>query len=55
MRDGPPDTHPSEATLPLGGDLLKDELLEYRYMDELRRQALGQSPGILQELDDVGL
>ena len=56
VRDGLPDTHPNrEATLPLWWDLLKDELLAYRYMDGLRRQALGQPPRILQELDDVGL
>ena len=56
VRDGFPDTHPNrEATLPLWWDLLKDELLAYRYMDEQRRQALGQSSGVLQELDDVGL
>ena len=55
VRDGPPDTHPnSEATLPLWWDLLKDELRTYRYMDELRRQALGQPSAVLQDLDDVG-
>jgi hypothetical protein len=56
VRDGLPDTHPNTAaTLPLWWDLLKDELRPYRYMDEQRRRALGQSPGVLQELDDVGL
>jgi len=49
------DTHPnSEATLPLWWDLLKDELLAYRYIDERRREALGQRSAVLQELDDVG-
>jgi hypothetical protein len=55
VRDGLPDTHPnSEATLPLWWDLLKDELRAYRYMDEVRRQRLGQRSAVLQELDDVG-
>jgi hypothetical protein len=54
VRDGMPDTHPnSEATLPLWWDLLKDELRPYHYLDELRRQKLGQRSAVLQELDDV--
>jgi hypothetical protein len=52
VRDGAPDLHASEATLPLWWDLLKDEVPEYRVSDELHRRALGQAPGILQDLDD---
>ena len=53
VRDGLPDTHPnSEATLPLWWELLKDEMPEHRVIDEFRRHALGQPPGVLQDLDD---
>jgi hypothetical protein len=52
VRDGPPNLHASEATLPLWWDLLKDEVPEYRLMDELRRRALGQPPRVVQDLDD---
>ena len=52
VRDGPPDLHAtSEATLPLWWDLLKDEVQEYRLIEELRRHALGQPPSGLQDLD----
>jgi hypothetical protein len=52
VRDGPPNLHASEATLPLWWDLLKDEMPEHRVMDELNRRALGQPLGALQDLDD---
>ena len=52
VRDGPPNLHASEVTLALWWDLLKDEVPDYRLMDELRRRALGQPPGILQDIDE---
>jgi hypothetical protein len=52
--DDLPDTHPNrEATLPLWWDVLKDELRAHHYMDEVRRQRLGERSAVLQELDDV--
>lgn len=52
VRDGPPNLHASEATLPLWWELLKDEVPEHRLIDEVRRDALGQPPGVRQDLDD---
>jgi hypothetical protein len=52
VRDGLPNLHASEATLPLWWDLLGDEVPEHRLLDEVRRGALGQPPGVLQDLDD---
>jgi hypothetical protein len=55
VRDDP-DTHPkSEATAPLWWDLLRDEMRAHRYIDEVRRQKLGERSAVLQELDDVEL
>jgi hypothetical protein len=51
VRDGPPNQHASEATLALWWDLLKDEMPEDRIVDEVRRRALGQPPGVRQDLD----
>jgi hypothetical protein len=52
VREGAPNVHATEATLPLWQALLQDEVPEYRVMEELRRQALGQPPAVLQEPDD---
>jgi hypothetical protein len=38
VRDGPPNLHASEATLPLWWDLLKDEVPGFRMVDELRQE-----------------
>jgi hypothetical protein len=52
VREGAPNVHASEATLPLWQALLQDEVPEYRVMEELRRQLLAQSPAGLQDRDD---
>jgi hypothetical protein len=49
VREGTPNVHAAEATLPLWQALLQEEVPEYRVMEELRRQALGQSPAVLQD------
>ena len=49
VREGAANVHATEATLPLWQALLQDEVPEYRVMEELRRQALGQSPTVLQD------
>jgi hypothetical protein len=51
LRDGPPDVHASETTLPLWWDQLKHEMPAYVVSDEMSRQALGQPSEILQDLD----
>jgi hypothetical protein len=54
VREGAPNVHASEATLPLWQALLEDEVPEYRVMEELRRQALGQPADVPQDPDDQG-
>jgi hypothetical protein len=51
VREGAPDVHASETTLPLWQALLQDEVPEYRVMEELRRQGLVQPPAVLQDPD----
>jgi hypothetical protein len=50
VREGAPNVHATEATLPLWQALLQDEVPEYRVMEELHRQGLGQPP-FLEEPD----
>ncbi len=52
VREGVPNVHATEATLPLWQALLQGEVPEYRVMEELRRQALGQPLDLPQSPDD---
>ena len=53
VRHGEADIHArTEETLPLWWELLKDEMPHYRMPKELFRHALGQPPGISQDLDE---